>query len=389
MPALSASERATRTQAPVIPIIGDLTRRVPGALSLGQGVVNYAPPPEAVEALTAFCDSGSPLYGPVNGDPELLDAIAAKLKQDNRIVLHSGNEVMVTAGANLAFANIALALLDKGDEALLPAPYYFNHEMAMTLAGAVPIPAPTTPERQLDLDRLEAAITSRCRAIVTVSPNNPTGAVYPEESLRAVNQLCARYGLIHIADEAYEYFTYDGAGHYSPASAPGAEAHTISIFSLSKSYGFAAHRIGYCVYPKSLDSAMRKIQDTLLICPPRASQAAATACLRVGAGYPRSHLAALEASRRTLGLGLETLGDRIEISPAQGAFYYFARLKTAVDDMEIAQRLVKDFGIAALPGSAFGDPAGPSLRLSYGAIHADQVHEATSRLRHGLEQLLD
>lgn len=388
MPSLQCSRRATRVQAPVIPIIGDLTRNAPGTLSLGQGVVRYGPPESASQALKHYADSGTPLYGPVAGDPELLAAIRQKLASDNAIACGDEVGVMVTAGANLAFANVVFALVDPGDEVLLPAPYYFNHEMAISLANAHPIPVPTTEDRQLDIDRIEAAITPRTKAIVTVSPNNPTGAVYTRDSLNAVNRLCAERGLAHISDEAYEYFTFDGARHHSPASEPGAEAHTISIFSLSKSFGFAAGRIGYFVYPRSMDSALRKIQDTWLICPARPSQAAAAACLAEGAPYPQARLPEIAESRATLGSGLAALGARIQVSPSRGAFYYLVRLMAAVDDMEVAQRLVTEFGVATLPGRAFGDPLGPSLRLSFGAIAPAQVEEATARLQRGLNALL-
>ena len=128
---------------------------------------------------------------------------------------------MVTAGGNQAFLNVVLGILDPGDEVILPVPYYFNHEMAITMANARPVLAPTDSDYQLDLGALRSAITPRTRAIVTVSPNNPSGAVYPEGALRAVNALCAEHGIYHISDEAYEYFTFDDARHFSPASISG------------------------------------------------------------------------------------------------------------------------------------------------------------------------
>ena len=132
---------------------------------------------------------------------------------------------------------------------------------------------------------IERAITPRTRAVVTVSPNNPTGAVYPESTLRAVNTLCRDRGIFHIHDEAYEYFTYGGAGHFSPGSLPEAAGHTISLFSLSKAYGMASWRIGYMVIPEVLAEAVNKIQDTILICPPAVSQHAAIAALEVGRSF--------------------------------------------------------------------------------------------------------
>src|SRR5262249_11423354 len=163
------------------------------------------------------------------------------------------------------------------DEVILPVPFYFNHEMAIQMADCTVVRVPTDERYQLDLDAIRAALTPRTRAIVTVSPSNPSGAVFSEASLRAVNTLCAERGIFHLSDEVYEYFTYDGLGHVSPGAFDGAGAHTISLFSLSKAYGFAGWRIGYMLYPDSLASAIAKVQDTVLVCPTVISQVAAVA----------------------------------------------------------------------------------------------------------------
>ena len=139
----------------------------------------------------------------------------------------------MTAGGNQAFMNAVLAITDPDDEIVLPAPYYFNHEMAVVMAGAQAVAVPTTSSYQLDVRAIEGAITPRTRAVVTVSPNNPTGAVYPEAALRAVNALCRDRGIFHIHDEAYEYFTYGDVGHFSPASvARGGRPHHLALLAL-------------------------------------------------------------------------------------------------------------------------------------------------------------
>ena len=262
--------------------------------------MSYGPPPEVMAAVRAF---GSALadhrYGPVEGLPDLVSAVEAKLAHENGIVVRPASRVLVTAGGNQAFVNAVLAVTDPGDEVILPAPYYFNHEMAIVIAGAVPIGVATDREYQLDVDAIAAAITARTRAVVTVSPNNPTGAVYPEEALRAVNALCRDRGIFHIHDEAYEYFTYAPARHFSPGSLPDAAGHTLSLYSLSKAYGMASWRVGYMVVPEVLAEAINKIQDTLLICPPAASQRAALAALAVGAALspPLPGAAGYDATR--------------------------------------------------------------------------------------------
>ena len=270
-------------QAPIVPIVGDLIRQVPGTISLGQGVVHYGPPRAAIDAARAAAERpATHQYHDGHGLPALVERLAHKLRTENGADVDVGRRLMVTAGANLAFMHAAIAVTEPGDEIILPAPFYFNHEMAIQMAGCRAVPVPTDERYQLRIDAIRGALTDRTRAIVTISPNNPSGAVFSEASLREVNALCRDRGMYHIADEVYEYFTYGDARHVSPGSFAGAEGHTISLYSLSKAYGFAGWRVGYMVYPEHLESAMLKSQDTILICPPVISQEAACAAIEVG-----------------------------------------------------------------------------------------------------------
>ena len=377
-------------------MVADLIRSHPGTISLGQGVVNYGPPPPALEQITRFlAEPSNHKYQPVVGIAPLVDALEKKLAAENgvRVGASHGNRTMVTAGGNQAFLNAVLAIADPNDEVILPTPYYFNHEMAVTMANCRPVLVPTDTNHQLDLAALRAAITQRTRAILTVSPNNPTGAVYPAASLRDVNALCAEHGIFHLHDEAYEYFTYDGMEHFSPASIPGAAAHTISLYSLSKSYGFASWRIGWVVYPASLESAMRKIQDTVVICPPVISQFAALGALDSAKGggvfYVREKLRALSAVRATVKTALAPLVDDglCEIPPADGAFYFFLRVRSDLAPLALVERLVREHRVAVIPGNAFGITHGCPLRVAYGALAADTVTEGIGRLVQGLRTL--
>lgn len=396
MSALSTSQRLAAVQSPIIPVVADLIRAHPGTISLGQGVVNYGPPPAALEQITRFlAEPSNHKYQPVVGIPALVDALEQKLAAENGVRVGSahGNRTMVTAGGNQAFLNAVLAIADPGDEFILPTPYYFNHEMAVTMANAVPVLVPTDANHQLDLAALRTAITTRTRAILTVSPNNPTGAVYPAATLRAVNALCAEHGIFHINDEAYEYFTYEGAAHFSPASIPGAAAHTISLFSLSKSYGFASWRIGWMVYPAALEAAMRKIQDTVVICPPVISQHAAVGALDSSAGggapYVQEKLRAITAVRTTVQSALAPLvADGLcEIPPADGAFYFFLRVRSDLAPLALVERLVREYRVAVIPGSAFGLTHGCPLRVAYGALASGTATEGIGRLVSGLRAL--
>ena len=384
----SQSRRLAAVQAPVIPIVGRWIAETPGTVSLGQGVVSYPPPPQAIAAARAFGDTlADHRYGPVEGLAPLVEAIEAKLARENGIAVRPRSRVLVTAGGHQAFMNAILAITDPGDSVILPTPYYFNHEMAVVMAGARAVGVPTLASYQLDLDAIESAIDATTRAVVTVSPNNPTGAVYPESDLRAVNALCRMRGLFHIHDEAYEYFSYGGARIFSPGSVDDGAEHTISLFSLSKAYGMASWRIGYMVVPLALNDAVHKIQDTILICPPAASQHAAQAALQVGRPYSAAHVDGLDRTRRAVYAELTAPDLACEVPSAAGAFYYLVRVHSRLDSMTLAERLIKEHGVATIPGSAFADPSPCSVRISYGALDADSVIEGIGRLVRGLRAL--
>jgi aspartate/methionine/tyrosine aminotransferase len=283
--------------------------------------------------------------------------------------------------------NAVLAVTDPGDEIILPAPYYFNHEMAIVMAGARAVAVPTDDQYQLDVPAIAAAITSRTRAVVTVSPNNPTGAVYSSAALSEINALCKARGVFHVHDEAYEYFTYGSARHFSPGSLEGAAAHTISLYSLSKAYGMASWRIGYMVIPEALSDAVNKIQDTLLICPPAVSQQAALAALLVGRGHAAPHVEELDATRRLIFAILQADDVPCDVPEAEGAFYYLLRAHSRLNSMTLTERLIREHRVAVIPGSAFADAATSSIRISYGALDADSIAEGVGRLVSGLRAL--
>jgi aspartate/methionine/tyrosine aminotransferase len=305
---------------------------------------------------------------------------------------------MVTAGANMAFMHAVLVTTVPGDEVILPVPFYFNHEMAIEMAGCRAVRVPTDKSYQLLVDAIDRAITPRTRAIVTVSPNNPSGAVFSESSLRAVNALCRDRAIYHVSDEPYEYFTYSsGSGseagamvparHVSPGSFPDAAPHTISLYSLSKAYGFAGWRIGYMVYPHHLASAMMKSQDTMLICPPIASQIAAIAALAVGRAYCEPYVREL-ALIRSIVLGkLAALAPLTEVPAADGAFYCQLKINANADPMVVAERLIREHKVAVIPGPAFGMSEGCYFRVAYGALQKETVAEGIGRLVNGLQAI--
>lgn len=384
------SARIQSVQAPIIPVIGQLIREHPGTISLGQGVVWYPPPPQAFEQIGAMlADPSQHKYQAVYGIPRLVKLIEEKLRAENGLEVEKGSRVMVTAGGNMAFINALLAVADAGDEVILQTPYYFNHEMAITMANCRAVLVPTDANYQLQPKLIAEAITEKTRAVVTVSPNNPTGAVYKEADLREVNALCVERGIYHISDEAYEYFTY-GAKHFSPGSITGGQEHTISLYSLSKAYGFASWRIGFMVIPEHLFEAVNKIQDTILICPPVVSQFAAAGALEVGADYCREHVRELAQVRELVLRELAQLKDCCVVPEAEGAFYFFLKLNTRMEPLALVETLVKDHRVAAIPGTAFGMSIedGCYLRVAYGALQRETVTEGVGRLIRGVLKIL-
>lgn len=378
----SEARRIAAVDLPIIPTIAGFVQANPGTISFGQGVVNYGPPVDVAAALAPLGADPSLLkYQAVSGMPALVQALRAKLASDNGITQQDGTGIMVSAGSNMAFLQAALAVADPGDEIILPAPYYFNQEMALTMIGVKPVIVPTDAEFQLDLAALEAAITPRTRAIVTVSPNNPTGAVYPEAALTAVNRLCRDRGIYHFSDEAYEYFCHDDARHFSPASLPDAAGHTLSFYSFSKGYGMASWRVGYLLHPTHLFEALNKIQDTNLICAPTASQLVALAALSAGRERIKPHVASLSEVRRRVYARLDTLPELIRYVPTQGAFYVLMQMPTVADPLAFNRAMTERFKVATIPGFAFGiDPAsGNWQRLSYGALEPSIVAEGIDR----------
>ncbi|HCO96045.1 MAG TPA: pyridoxal phosphate-dependent aminotransferase [Phycisphaerales bacterium] len=375
-------------QSPIIPVVGELIRSNPGTISLGQGVAYYGPPQQAIEAIQKFlADPENHKYKLVQGIPDLLEAIEHKLEIENKIYL-DGSRIVVTAGANMGFVNAVLAITDPGDEIILQLPYYFNHEMAVAIADCKVVCVPTDNDYQLQPEAIAAAITDRTRAVVTISPNNPTGAVYRESDLRKVNEICRRNGIYHINDEAYEYFTYDGAEHFSPGSIAGAGGHTISLFSLSKAYGFASWRIGWMVIPQHLFMPIRKIQDTILICAPVISQWAAVGAMQAGWEYCQQKLEMTTEIRRILLNELAGITDLVTVPRADGAFYFLLRVHKNTNPMGLVKQLIERHKVAVIPGMTFGMQDKCYLRVAYGALQKETAAEGIGRLVSGLKQIL-
>lgn len=383
------TSRMDQVQSPLITVVGEMIAQSSGTISLGQGVVFYPPPKEAIDQISNFLETPkNHLYKSVVGIPPLLEIIEQKLLTDNQIKITDENAIVVTAGGNMAFMNAILAITNPGDEIILQTPYYFNHEMAIKMANCTPILVETDANYQLQPELIAQSITSKTKAIVTISPNNPTGAVYPQELLKKINQICQEKGIYHISDEAYEYFTYDNNIHFSPASFPDSTPFTISLFSLSKAYGFASWRIGYMVIPKHLLFAVKKVQDTILICPPVISQYGALGALKNGKNYCLRYLKKIDKVRQIVINLLQPIKDKCQWSHPEGAFYFFLKVNTNMDSFELTKKLIFDHKIAVIPGTTFGMNNGCYLRIAYGALEEETVTEGINRLVNGLKIIL-
>ncbi|MFN7900444.1 MAG: aminotransferase class I/II-fold pyridoxal phosphate-dependent enzyme [Synechococcaceae cyanobacterium] len=385
---------------PIIPVVAGWMAQRGDALSLAQGMVHWSPPEGVDAAVTAALRQArhapdrpeSPhRYGPGAGDPELLEAIASCLKQHHQLDLGS-SDLWVTAGSNMAFQMVVRAICDPGDAVIVPLPWYFNHAMAIQLAGAeaVGVDAGLVPDPEI----LAAAITPRTRAIVTVSPGNPSGVVIPRTVLAAINDLCAHHGLFHLSDEAYALFSHGAEPHWSPASASGSGGHCVTFQTFSKAYGMAGWRLGYAAVPRQLSPAMGKLQDTLLIAPSRTVQRAGVAALAAGPAWCRRQTASLRPGRQLL----QELPRRLEsqglearwLGPLDGAFYGLLEVAAPLAGESLVRSLVLDAGVACLPGESFGLPSQPGravLRLSYGLLQGEALALALERLQRGLMAL--
>ena len=382
--------RPGRTQriqeAPIVKLISD-SKLPSDVVDLGQGVPFYGPPKEAMLAATeALQEESGFKYSPDSGFPALRETIARKLASENGVKADPSSNIMVTAGANQAFVNAILSITRPGDHVLVLSPYYFNHVMAVQLAGCKPVVIDTDRNYQPIVERIGKRISKRARAIVLVSPSNPTGAVYSKDTINEIGKLCAKNGIYLITDETYEHFIYDDAKFVSALSLDKEIEHTISLFSFSKSYGMSGYRIGYAIFPASIYREMLKVQDTLTICAPSALQFAAEAAMRLGAAYPKQFIPRIERVRRIFVERLTGL-DFVEMPVTKGSYYFLLRLRTKKSDWNIAKRLIEEYGVITIPGGVFGTRY-PALRVAYANVDESMAEKGISRLEKGLQEIL-
>jgi aspartate/methionine/tyrosine aminotransferase len=354
-------------------------------ISLGQALPFFPPPASALDAARSALDRRD--VHSYSTDPGLLSLRTVLTERLAAFGIQAtAADVIITAGGNHAFTLAVTTLIDPGDDVLLPAPYFTNHEMAVRALGANAVEVPVA-----DLDTfavrwsdIEPQITARTKAVVLCNPSNPTGApIAADEGGRLVAEL-ARRGILVLSDETYMHFVYAGR-HWSAASTADWRRNVAVIGTFSKSYGMMGWRVGYLLADRAICAEAVKIQDAMIICAPVISQMAAEGAVRESWSYPLKFHADLLQRRQALIDGLGAV-PRLRWTPTAAAFFGFVRVDGCEDSAALSRALLEESHVVTIPGSAFGRSGEGHLRLSYGSASIEAVCEATRRIRKFFER---
>jgi aminotransferase len=387
-PSLHISLRAQEVPWSGIRHMFELAAKIPDAVNLSVGQPDFDTPRHIVEAGQKALQDGYTRYAPALGLLELREAIARKLGRQNRIEIDPQKEAIVTVGAVEGLLLTLMAVIDPGDEVILPDPGYTNFEGIIRIVSGVPVRVPVREANgfRLEADDVEKAITQRTRVMIVNSPANPTGAVLLRSDLEKLAELAVRHNLLLVSDEAYEAFLYDGLEHVSIASFPGLKEHVASIYTLSKTYAMTGWRIAYVVGPERLISEMHKMQEDVVSCAPTFVQCAAVAALDGPQACVEQMVSEFDVRRKYLVKALNEI-DGIRCPEPKGAFYLFPNISAlGHTSSEVAISLLNTSKVVCVPGTAFGPHGEGYLRISYGAS-LENLKEGVRRIRHGVEQL--
>jgi aspartate aminotransferase len=359
-------------------------------ISYSAGEPNFPTPAHVVEAAAAAAhDPRNHHYTPTSGLPELKAAIVAKTARDSGVALEP-SQVIVTNGGKQAVYEAFAALVEVGDEVLVPAPYWTTYPEAIKLAGGVPVPVlgDVSHDFKITPEQLEAAVTERTSVLLFVSPSNPTGTVYTSEETAAIAQWAADHDLWVLTDEIYQNLTYDGVQATSIASAvPGAEQRTVLVNGVAKSYAMTGWRVGWLAGPQQVVKAVSNLQSHLTSNVSNVSQVAATAALTGPQDAVAAMRAAFDVRRRTMVTELGKIPG-VQVPVPHGAFYVYPDVtgllgrtwagRTPQTTLELADLLLDELNVAVVPGEAFG--VGGTLRLSY-SLSDEALLEGLQRLQ--------
>ena len=341
-------------------VIREMTRVVSqqGGVNLAQGMPNFPPPPELLEAAHRAIDGDFHQYAITWGTPPLRQAIADKYRTFYGLTVDPERHVTVCCGSTETMLSTLLAVLNPGDQVIIFEPFYENYGPGCIISGAEPVFVPLEPpDFSFDADRLRKAVTPRTRAIIFNSPNNPTGKVFSWAELETIAALCREHDLLAITDEIYEHIVYDGLGHTPIATLPGMAERTITISGISKSYSVTGWRVGYAIASEALSLGIRRAHDFVTVCAPHPLQEAAVTALRLPDAYYVRLREAYQARRDLLWGYVEKAGF-VAWKP-KGAYYiltdvaHFMKHYGVADDTAFAMWLIKHVGVATVPGSSF------------------------------------
>jgi aminotransferase len=366
-------------------VFGEITRlaRLHDAVNLSQGFPDFEAPQAVKDAACEAIQAERNQYAPPYGTVPLRDAIAADFTRRFGVPVIADEQVTVCCGSTEAMMAVMLSSVDPGDEVVLFEPFYENYGPDTIMAGGTPrYVRLREPDWSFDPGDLEKAFNNRTRAIVINTPNNPTGKIFTREELQVIADLCQRWDVLAIADEIYDRIVFRGQSHVPIASLPGMADRTITTNGLSKTYSVTGWRIGWAISPPSLTGGIRKVHDYLTVAAPTPFHDAAVAAFSLPDGFYLQLAVEYQAKRDLMLDILQRHG--FKASPPAGAYYVMADVGGFgfASDSEFAQYLVKEIGVATVPGSSFYiDPASAPQMLRFCFSKRDEtLHEADRRL---------
>ncbi|MEA4908756.1 MAG: aminotransferase class I/II-fold pyridoxal phosphate-dependent enzyme [Anaerolineaceae bacterium] len=357
----------------------DIAATMKDVISLGIGEPDFTTPAPILEAGVRSLRNGETHYTSNAGILELRQAIAANLEKLYGVRYDPVNEIIITVGGSEALYLANTALLDPGDEVIVPTPCFVSYQAEVILAGGVPVEVPTRMENNFDLDPqdVKAAITPRTKAILLGFPSNPTGAVASRQTLQEIVRLAEEHNLIVLSDEIYDRLVY-GVEHVCFPTLPGARPRTLLLGGFSKDYAMTGWRIGYAAGPAEIIQGLVRIHQYTIMSAPTTAQAAAVEALVNGETYVDEMVNEYNRRRQMIVSGLNQIG--LPTFEPRGAFYAFPKVSvTGLDDETFAQRLLESEHVAVVPGSAFGPGGEGFVRCSY-ATAFDKIEDALDRI---------
>lgn len=373
---------------------GEMKAQGIDVINMSVGEPDFNTPEHIKEAAKKAVDENFSRYSPVPGYMDLRKAIVAKLKNENNLD-YTTSEILVSSGAKQSVCNTVMALVNDGEEVIIPAPYWVSYPQMVKLAGGTPVIVNAGFEQNFKMtpEQLEAAITPKTRMLILCSPSNPTGSVYTKDELEALAEVIKRHDdLFVLADEIYEHINYVGK-HESIAQFPGMKERTIIVNGVSKAYAMTGWRIGFIAAPEWIVKGCNKLQGQYTSGPCSVSQKAAEAAYTTSQECVETMRKAFER-RRDLIVELAKEIPGLEVNCPQGAFYLFPKCsgfygksyegKTINNSTDLAMFLLEEGHVATVGGDAFGDPE--CFRMSY-ATSDDNIREAMRRIKETLAKL--